>query len=136
LLPTIETRAFPVVRITYPALLTDRDVDGYVEALGEVLRRGRIGTVVDIRALDPKAVGAAERQYLAAAIDRMTAEHPNRLVAEAIVMNSALLRGLYTAYCWVRRDASYPSRAFRDVAAAESWVRGQLRADGLLSDPS
>ncbi len=132
MLPTIDTERFPIVRITYPAMLTEADVDEYTARLGEVLRRGKVGTVVDIRPLKPGTVGAADRQYLAAAVDDMTRAHPGRVVVEAIVMDSAILRGLYTAYCWIRKDASYQSRAFRDLADAEAWVREVLEAQGVL----
>ena len=60
MLPSIEIHGFPLVRITYPEMLSESDVDAYTAELGEVLRRGRIGTVVDIRSLKPDAVGAAE----------------------------------------------------------------------------
>jgi len=126
LLPTIDTEALPLVRITYPALLTEADVDAYALKLRALFEEARIATVVDLRALAPNAAGAAGRQYLAAAIDVVTNAHPGRLVAEAIVMDSAIIRGLYTAYCWIRKDTSYPSRAFRDMQAAELWARAEF----------
>lgn len=131
MLPTIDTHDLPLVRISYPVLLTEVDVQEYASRLGHLLAQSCIGTVVDIRLLDPNAVGAADRQYLAAAMDATTRAHPNKLIAEAIVMDSAILRGLYTAYCWIRKDTSYRSRAFGDPAEAEVWVLSELESQGF-----
>lgn len=126
MLPTIDTAALPLVRITYPEMMTEEDVDEYAKRLGDLLATAHIGTVVDLRPINPTAAGAAGRRYLAAAIDGVTTKHPGRLVAEAIVMDSTILRGLYTAFCWIRSDGSYSSRPFADVPSAEAWVKAEL----------
>jgi len=134
MLPTFDTDSFPLVVITYPTSMTPTDADEYGRQLGEVLARGRVGTVVDIRALDSSVVTSRERKYLALVIDAATKAHPGALVAESIVLNSAILRGIYTAYCWLRADKSYPSRAFAGVDEARAWVFTELRAAGVAEE--
>lgn len=128
MLPTIDTKSLPLVRITYPSVLSPEDVDEYAAQVGRLLSRARIATNVDIRQIDPTVPGVAGRKYLAEAVDRVTKAHPGRLIAEAIVMDSAVLRGLYTAFCWVRKDTSYVSKAFGDVVGAETWVHAQIES--------
>jgi len=132
MLPTIDSAGFPLVLITYPAHMTPEEADAYGQELGEVFTRGRVATVVDIRALDSSVVTPTDRKYLAQVVDRVTKAHPGALVAESIVLDSAILRGLYIAYSWLRSDQSYPSRAFGSVDEARAWVLKQLQEAGLV----
>lgn len=126
MLPAFNLDAFPLVVITYPSYMTHAEADAYAQQLAQVMQRGRIGTVVDIRAIDSSAVTSTDRKYLAAVVDAVTKTRAGGLVAEAIVLDSPLLRGLYTAYCWLRLDSSYPSRAFGTVDQARVWVAAEL----------
>lgn len=132
MLPAFDLDAFPLVVITYPSYMTHAEADAYAEQLDRVLQRGRIGTVVDIRPIDSSAVTSTDRKHLAAVVDAVTRARAGALVAEAIVLDSPVLRGLYTAYCWLRVDRSYPSRAFAGVAPARSWVTAELTKAGVL----
>lgn len=130
--PTFELDAFPLVTIVYPPVMRPADADAYGDELDAVMNRGRIGTVVDLRKVDSRHAQAPDRKYLAETVDRVTRKHPDVLVAEAIVLDSAFLRGAYTAYCWLRTDRSYPSRAFGDVAQARTWVTERLKHAGVM----
>jgi len=129
--PTFDLDAFPLVTIVYPTVMAPADADAYGDELDAVMQRGRIGTVVDLRKVDSRHAQAPDRKYLAETVDRVTRKHPHVLVAEAIVLDSAFLRGAYTAY-WLRTDRSYPSRAFGDVAQARTWVTERLKDAGVI----
>jgi hypothetical protein len=131
MLPAFDISALPLVVITYPSYMTLAEANAYAQQLDQVLQGGRIGTVVDIRALDSSAVTSTDRKHLAAVIDAVTKARAGALVAEAIVLDSPILRGLYTAYCWLRTDRSYPSRAFAKVDQARAWVGTELTRAGV-----
>jgi len=132
MLPAFDLDAFPLVVITYPSYMTHAEADAYAQQLDQVLQRGRIGTVVDIRAIDSSAVTSTDRKHLAAVVDAVTQARAGSLVAEAIVLDSPILRGLYTAYCWLRTDRTYPSRAFAKVEQARAWVSSELARAGAM----
>ncbi|MEI7892136.1 MAG: hypothetical protein WCI05_03545 [Myxococcales bacterium] len=86
--PRPDLTEFPVVVITYPASMTAQDADTY----GAVLARGRVGSVVDLRAVDTARVSASDRAYIAKLVDSVTKRYAKALLAEAIVLDSAVLR--------------------------------------------
>jgi hypothetical protein len=90
--PRPDLTEFPVVVITYPASMTAQDADTYGVELGAVLARGKVGSVVDLRAVDTARVSASDRAYIAKLVDSVTKRYAKALLAEAIVLDSAVLR--------------------------------------------
>ena len=132
-LPLIVVDRFPLVRIIYPDVMTFDEIDRFLSDLEPVYARGRLAILADIGNI---AQGPAQqRRHLAAGIDRLTTRHPGICVAEAAVAASMATRGLFTAYVWIKRDKSYPSRVFAQMADATRWVEGELTAAGLSLPP-
>ena len=131
--PRLDLTEFPLVVITYAASMTAQEADTYGVELATLLARGKVGSVVDLRAVDTARVSASDRAYIAKVVDSVTKRYANTLLAEAIVLDSTVLRCMYTAYSWLRVDRSYHSHAFGNVAEAKAWVREQLRQRGVTA---
>ena len=131
----INTDEFPLVLIEYPRQASLEEIDAYIESLAGILARGRICTIVDIRNVSVVAgktsTTAKHRKHLATRLDEITLGHPNRIVSEAIIFDSTVMRGLYTAFSWLRKDKSYASRAFKSIKEARAWTNSQVVKAGL-----
>lgn len=122
----IDESTWPLVRITYPQAATLDDTRAYVADLAILFDRGQsFCTIVDLRPLGQIANDAKLRAVVAEAITELTTRYPHRLVAEAVIIDSLLVRGAYIAYNWVRPKKLYLSQAFASIAEAEAWTRKQ-----------
>ncbi|MEQ9075112.1 MAG: hypothetical protein RLP09_14735 [Sandaracinaceae bacterium] len=128
----IDASGFPLVSIVYPADSPVEGIDRYLERIGRVFERGRFVTVVDIRAVSLAVAHAANRKRVAEGIDRLTEAFPGVLVGEAVVVANGLMRGMVTAYNWLRRDKSTPTEVFTGLDDARGWARERARLAGLL----
>ena len=127
----IDTSQFPLVMIRYPAQSSKENIAKYGQELDKVMKSGPLATVVDVRKVMVFSAGAEQRRFLAEQVDAATLANPGQLVAEAVVFNSKVLKGAYTAFNWIRKDKSYESRAFTDIESARSWSQAQLADAGL-----
>lgn len=127
----INDSAFPLVHITYPELAKHEEIARYGKALATVMQRGRLVTVVDVRSVSVLRSGAEQRKYLAQQVDQATQANKGHLLAEAVVLNSKVLKAAYTAFGWMRRDQSYESRAFTELEPALRWAQSKISEHGL-----
>jgi hypothetical protein len=127
----IDTSAFPLVHITYPSHAELHQIDEFVEALGVIHQRGRMSVLVDINPLDSSKATPVHRKRLAEGLDALTRKNPGIVISEAVVTSSAILRGVFTAYSWLKTDRSYPSKCLHDVATALAWTEARLGKAGL-----
>lgn len=128
----IDSSQFPLVKILYPEKASNAGISAYGKALSEVMSRGRLATVIDLRQVAVFAAGAEQRKFLAEQVDAATLANPGQLLAEAVIFNSKVLKAAYTAFKWMRKDNSFESRAFTDLENAQSWAESQLKQAGLL----
>ena len=124
----VDSSEFPIIFITYPEKTENSEIDAYADKLDALMQRAHIATVIDVRAVSVMDAGAAQRQYLAKQVDRVTQKHPGALISEAVIFKGRLLRAAYTAFQWVKKDSSYQSRAFETVDEAKVWSEEQVKA--------
>jgi hypothetical protein len=95
--------------------------------VGQQLTRGDgAGLVVDLRGAEAAWFPPTVRRVLGDMMQRTRREHPNTVRANAIVIRSAVGRGIVTAIWWVSPPMA-PSEMFASVVEAEAWVLATLR---------
>jgi hypothetical protein len=124
--PTYDESEWPLFRARMPSTpMSDAEFSGWLERLGQLFQRGeRFALLVDVR--EAPLPTATERQDVATLLRTWHARHPYRMAAQAIVLKSALQRGILTAILWLAGPI-YPTRAFSTMAEAEAWLRAMLR---------
>jgi len=124
--PQVITDRFPLVLVVYPEEVALDDLPTFRAELRKVYARGRLAVVADIGRVRAAISTAEARTAIARVIDSVTMEFPGIVACEAIVADSAWLRGAVVAYTWLKRDRSYPTRVFKDRTAAITWARACL----------
>jgi hypothetical protein len=124
--PTFDDREWPLVRIRQSHALSDHDFGALLDYIDALFLRGqRFAVLLDVREAPP--LTAPQRKAVAERANKSCARYPTRLVGMALVMSSALQRGVFTAIQWLCKD-SHPTRAFGDITSAEAWLRACLDA--------
>jgi hypothetical protein len=128
--PSVDDRHFPLVFISYPVSLTGAGFDSILPHLDRLYGRGRLAIVADINPI--VTAPATLRAHVARQVDGLTSRHPRTCLAEAVVARSPFVRGVFTAYSWLKADKSYPSRAFPALKDAYLWAAEVLRGNGVF----
>jgi hypothetical protein len=125
--PTYDESEWPLFRARMPSTaLSEAEFSGWLERLDQLFRRGeRFALLLDVR--DAPLPTATERQDVAKLLRTWHSRHPYRMAAQAVVLKSALQRGILTAILWLA-GPSYPTRPFSRRVDAETWLRDMLRA--------
>lgn len=122
--PTYDDRQWPLVRIRLAQDLSEQEFEAALDYIDALFLRGqRFAVLLDVRTAAP--LTAPQRKAVAERSNASYARHPTRLAGMAIVMSSALQRGVFTAIQWLCKE-SHPTRAFADIAPAEDWLRARL----------
>jgi hypothetical protein len=122
--PLYDDSQWPLVRIRLPAALPAAELVAsldYIDAL--FLRGGRFAVLFDVR--DAPPLTAPQRKLVAERSNAMYARHPTRMAGMALILSSAIQRGVVTAIQWLAKGG-FPTRAFARVAEGEAWLRAQL----------
>jgi hypothetical protein len=125
MLPKINDSTWPVLVIKYPASMTMQDIEAYCAQLEAYGKRGPYAAVVDIGGVDAGAAAPSLRKRLADGV--ATLSRRGIIVGEAVVIDSVIKRGLFTAYVWARGKAAHPIRAFATVDGARTWAAEVMR---------
>ncbi len=131
--PTVDTREFPLVRITYPRVPKAEALGHYLDMCRDFYARGRCATVVDLRPLALFVNTADNRRRIAEAMDQLGREFPDHLVAEATVHPLRVVRAAVRAHNWLRQEGRFATESFASPGPALAWARARLSAAGLLS---
>jgi hypothetical protein len=119
---------WPLVRIRLPAALDTAELVvslDYIDAL--FLRGERFAVLIDVR--DAPPLTAPQRKLVAERSDAMYARYPTRLAGMALILSSAIQRGVVTAIQWLVKGG-FPTRVFARLVDAEIWLRAQLDVPG------
>ena len=114
-----------VYRLTLPAAPSDEELERYIEAriaFAESCAH-RHAWVVDARELG--RVSAKQRRRFAEHLELVEDCDARWNVGSAIVLTSAIARGVVTAVVWLR-SPRFPHRTFDSLELAEAWCREQL----------
>ena len=126
----INDRFFPLVFVIFPSQASEAMVDDYAARLEATYKRGRF---IGVSSID-NIIGSspALRKRLASRIDDLTTRYPGTVACEAAIAKSAIVRGLFTAYSWIKSDKGYPSRCFGSFESAIVWAREEGAKVGLV----
>ncbi len=127
----LDGSKFPLVRITLPPNPTEEDTVEVYRAYDTLLARGRHVLLVDLRKLNPLFGHARARQVTLREVEARTHVFDKMLIAEARVVSGSVVRGIVTAFEWMRRrPRSFPLEVMEDEKAALRWLNEHLAADG------
>ena len=119
-----DEKGKPLMRMTYQGSCDDAEWERHIDQMSEWARRGdRYAVVIDAREVG--RVPATQRRGIMDWI-KSDGEHLRANCAGgALIFTTALQQGLWTAISWVT-PSPIPVKIFRDVPAAEAWLRGRL----------
>ena len=127
----LDGSKFPLVRITLPPNPTEGDTVEVYCAYDTLLARGRHVLLVDLRKLNPLFGHARARQVTLREVEARMHVFDKMLIAEARVVSGSVVRGIVTAFEWMRRrPRSFPLEVMEDEKAALRWLDEKLAADG------
>jgi hypothetical protein len=132
--PRFDDSKWPLYRVYLPkGDMDDREFSAFLETLdGLYLRGQKFGVMLDAREAPP--LSPKRRQMTGERGKEMSARYPGLLLGFAVVLSSAVQRGIFTAIQWVVRGA-FPSRAFGTLGEAEAWLTSMLKAGGIDAPP-
>lgn len=125
--PKIDDSEFPLVVVTFRGV-PDREMFGaYFERMSEVMKRGRIAFIVDIRDLAMREISPALRQEFFKRVgERDASAGVGRKFCEAIVTESAEVRSLIASYMWQVQPRGYETRVLSSLEEARSWALARI----------
>jgi len=112
------------MRMTYQGLCDDAEWQRHIDQMSEWARRGETYAVV----IDARKVGrvpATQRKDIVEWIDRDRQHLKTNCAGGALIFSNPIQQGLWTAIAWVT-PTPIPVKIFRDIPAAEAWLRDQL----------
>jgi hypothetical protein len=123
--PINDTSAWPLCRISMPRVaMTATEFEQHLQYIGNLFRRSEpFGLLIDARGGAPPS--ARERQAIGQRMREWFERSPRGMVGMAVVLSSAIERGVFTAITWAA-GKTYPSRAFGTPEEAERWLRAAL----------
>jgi hypothetical protein len=122
---TFDEKDKPLMRMTYQGLCDDAAWQRHIDQMSEWARRGETYAVV----IDARKVGrvpATQRKGIIEWIDRDRLHLKTNCAGGALIFSNPIQQGLWTAIAWVT-PTPIPVKIFRDIPAAEAWLRDQLQ---------
>lgn len=122
---TFDEKDEPLMRMTYQGLCDDAAWQRHIDQMSEWARRGETYAVV----IDARKVGrvpATQRKGIVEWIDRDRPHLKTNCAGGALIFSNPIQQGLWTAIAWVT-PTPIPVKIFRDIPAAEAWLRDQLQ---------
>ncbi len=118
MIPEIDVKDFPVVRFKFGESMTLAEVDAH-GARAEALfnERGPFISLSDLSATDFSKNPSTVRKRIAEVADHLAQK--KAFIAEYVIVPSALVRALFTAYTWIRTKKNHPLEAFANAALAQ-----------------
>jgi hypothetical protein len=119
--PINDTSQWPLCRISFSRLaLSAPEFDAHLAFVDDLFTRsGPFALLIDARGAPP--LSARQRRAIGQRIRQWHQSHPLGVVGIAVVMTSAIERGVFTAISWAAVK-TFPSRAFSAPEDAEHWL--------------
>jgi hypothetical protein len=122
----VDTSTLPLLKIRYDGPFSDEELERLFRALEGVLKRdGQMAAVIDLRTA--VAPPANQRRAQGEWIHKNERKLGRKVMAAAIVTDSAIMRGVVTAIFWVR-PLPCPTRVVPDLALAREWIEPFVQA--------
>lgn len=129
----LDVDQFPLVVLSIVRDLTDRDVKWMMSRFDALLAAGRrYGLVIQHTMSIAQGISPVQRRMLAQWEGERADDIRRVNVCSALVLRSAMHRGILTAYRWVAKPSA-PQLCFASYDEAERWVCEMLAAEGSLS---
>jgi hypothetical protein len=126
---TLDESLLPILVVTYPKDMTIEMLDAlFANYLRLARERDQLAYVVDMRFLDLSLVGASGRRHAAELHARHRKELARSSVCEARVVSSPLMRGVLTAFDWIKGEGLWPCETFATREEAVAWINQKLAA--------
>lgn len=123
--PTYDDSEWPIfVARMPPNRLSEVEFNSHLNLLREPFRRRQPFAVLIVMG-DHPPLSPTQRKAAAEAMKSDSKGHPGLLRAKAIVIGSAIERGVVTAVGWMAKPP-YPFAAFESESAAKTWLRSHL----------
>lgn len=125
--PVYDTSRWPIFQARMPGeAMLEHEFAAHVERLTRVLAtEKRVGLLIDAR--DAHPLNAKQRAAIAAVHRQAFERDPNVLAGVAVVLSSALERGIMTAIVWAVRT-TFPIHAFAAPETALQWLQECLHS--------
>lgn len=123
--PVYDTSRWPVFQARMPAEpMLEHEFAEHVERLTRLFAtEKRIALLIDARGAHP--LNALQRSALAAVYREAYERDSNGIVAVAVVLSTAIERGIMTAIRWASRS-DFEAHAFATPEAALAWLQERL----------
>ena len=132
----LDASRFPLVRITLPPNPTEADTIAVYQQYDVHLARGRHVLLVDLRKLNPLFGGAKARQATLREVEARSEIFERTLIAEVRLVRGSLVRGIVTAFEWMRRGPrGFPMEVMESEREALRWLDEKLAADRRSHPP-
>jgi hypothetical protein len=123
---TYDLSTWPVAVVTQSSQpMTVAEFRSHLDTLMEILERGRVGIVLDVRSA--RSIDASQRKLAADWFAEVKARYPERLACFAVVLSSQIQRGIFKAISWLLQ-ATFEFEAFGDLEPAKQWAYACARA--------
>lgn len=124
--PWVNSLRSPIYEVTFPKSPSQEDFRGYFRAI-ESWSKGVTQRVVWLMdGSQVTGVTASQRAEFAAFLQRMHAFDQRQSHATALVLNSALVRGIVTAVFWLHRPP-YMTHVCESLEEARAWASTRAR---------
>jgi hypothetical protein len=115
---------WPLVIVTMPrAAMTHEEFEDHLTHIATYYQRGAFGLLVDTR--DSFPLDANQRRMVADEIEVNEARYPRTNRGVAVVMTSAVQRGVLRAITWLT-SPKFEMEAFSNLEEAKTWLRTKV----------
>jgi hypothetical protein len=128
--PWVDSSQAPVYQVTFPASASDAKVLSYCRAIESWSTHVAhpVAWLMDLSRVEQ--VSAQQRAIIAKFMKGMEAFDRRCNKGTALILRSALMRGVATAIFWLY-DPLFPHRTFAEPAEGRDWLHDTLREAGI-----
>ncbi len=124
----VDTKDLPLVYVHYPEEVgSDAAIERLWERYLELAEsHSRLVFLIDMRDVHLRAAAASRRKRMGELYQQHVGRLARSCVGEARVVSSTLLRGVLTAFDWIKGESRWPCATFESEVEARMWLRARL----------